>query len=174
MRYATCLFAVLLIIAGMGNAFGQEIPFPDSDGDDADVLSYIKLDLMSRLSMYETDEWIAQMLTIAQGLDPFYKDYLYNEHKKNPVSTSIINLFTGGVGSLMEGSTFTGLVSQVGMIASYAVIIGWTATSAPDTRTMFFRIGQYTGLAVGIFSVVMPFFDAKKHNTQLKAAYGLD
>lgn len=170
--FVACLFA-----ATLSPAFGQSISFPVDTENASNVEAYVQLDLMARISLFKNDDGLSQMQRLSVDIDPFYKQYLYDEHKKKPWTTATINLFTGGVGSLVEGSLFTGIVSQAGMLASYGVILYAVSPLVPQTqevRQPFVLAAQIGGVVFGVFSIVMPFIDAKIYNTRLKAALSID
>jgi hypothetical protein len=95
------LSAVLLLALGSIAAAGaQELDV----GLTRNITAYVQLDIMAGQKVFRTEDGIQSMIRYSAGLDREYRDLLLAEHRQSAWVPSLVNLLTGGLGSVFSGA----------------------------------------------------------------------
>jgi hypothetical protein len=151
--------------------FAQKLPegplLLEGEALQESLASFAQLDIMLQEKMFLSENGITALQRYSSGLDPFYKQVLFERHRRNPWSAAALNFVTGGFGSIQMGDIAVGVVLEAGMVASYAL----AAYALMDQG--FKSTGAYTwaeggAIVFGVAGLVWPFLSAAPWNAKLK------
>jgi len=132
------------------------------------IVPYVQLDIMSEQHTFLTSTGIVSMQKYADNLDPFYKDFLFSKYSKNVVSSIVLNMLTGGLGSWLMGDYISGTVLSVAMLGSYGCSV--LALSIPADSEIYTTGALITSGIVVVGGVLMPILVGNSWNNKLKKA----
>ncbi len=148
----------------------QVLPYAELEKQ---IVPYVQLDLMLDAGMHLDETTRLQMASYSKELDIFYKELLYDRYRQKPGVTALINLFSGGVGSLIDGHYVSGTVLQVGMVGVYSYIGVFLLGSSDDKFATEFAIANSAAVALSLAGVTLPFIESHFHNNKLKMSLNL-
>ncbi len=153
-------------------ADGSEPAPGDETALTANISRFVQLDLMAAAGMMAADEGVAAMRAYSAGLDPFYREILYERYKKDATGAALLNFFTGGLGSWAMGDKLAGGVLTAGGVA----VMAMSALMMPmglgldvDVRAMS-KAAMISGAVVGVAGVAYPYLSAYRRNERLREA----
>lgn len=163
---------VALTITAAALADGSEQAAGDDVALTANISRYVQLDLMAAAGMMGADEGVAAMREYSAGLDPFYREILYERYKKDATGAALLNFFTGGLGSWTMGDRLAGGVLTAGGVA----VMAMSALMMPmglgldiDVRAMS-KAAMISGTVVGVAGIAYPYISAHRRNARLREA----
>ncbi|HRW25697.1 MAG TPA: hypothetical protein P5298_14920 [Spirochaetia bacterium] len=162
---------VALILTAAAFADGSE----QATGDaalTANISRYVQLDLMAAAGMMAADEGVAAMREYSAGLDPFYREILYERYKKDATGAALLNFFTGGLGSWTMGDRLAGGVLTAGGVTVMAMSVLMMPMGLGldiDVRAMS-KAAMISGTVVGVAGIAYPYISAHRRNARLREA----
>lgn len=148
----------------------QVLPYPELEKQ---IVPYVQLDLMLDAGMHLDETTRLQMASYSKELDIFYKELLYDRYRQKPGVTALINLFSGGVGSLIDGHYVSGAVLQVGMLSVYSYIGVSLLGSSDDKFATEFAVANSAAVVLGLAGVTLPFIESHFYNKKIKMSLNL-
>ena len=167
----TVLMIVFALIVSGFAAADDSIDLADLGNS---IIPYVQLDIMCERGAFLEQDELARMKEYSEGLDPYYKTVLYERYSQDPWGVAAVNLFTGGMGSLINGNVLSGSILQAGFLGSYTVMIMGMIEQNPEVRQTEFLIAQIGAVVFGVAGLVLPFIETGGHNSTLKDALGID
>ena len=135
------------------------------------IVNFVHLDLLGEQDVFKTEEGIQEMQKYSINITPFYKDILFDRHSYKPLVTIGINLFTGGLGSLIVDKDYLwGSIMQGGMVASYTVLIIGFISPNPEAKNVLYPIGQIGASVFTAMGIAVPIIRMIFTNKKLKRA----
>ena len=138
------------------------------------IINYVQTDLLLADDFLATADNRAIVNEYAVSLPGYYKDILYNEYSLNPWKTATVNLFTGGIGSILEGDYLTGIIVEVGTLLSYAAMAYTFAPQEYESKQTFILISKIGSVSFTLLGIGLPFVKSYFHNSKLKNALGIE
>ncbi len=162
---------VALILTAAAFADGSEPTQGDEAALTANISRYVQLDLMAAAGMMAADDGVAAMREYSAGLDPFYRQVLYERYKKDATGAALLNFVTGGIGSWTMGDRLAGgaLTACAGVVTALSSMILFDFGPDVDPRTLS-KAAMIGGVAVTITGVAIPYISAYRRNARLREA----
>jgi len=137
------------------------------------IIPYVQLDIMCSMNAFLEPGECSEMRQYSAELDPFYKDLLFDRYSQDPWGVAAVNLFTGGMGSLLNGNIVTGTILQAGFLGSYTFMVLGLMEQDPSLRSTDLLIAEIGAVVFGLAGVILPFVETSSHNEALKEGLNL-
>jgi hypothetical protein len=136
----------------------------------AQIVPFTHLDLMLQDRLYSYAQGMEDMRKLSLNLDPYYKDKLYKKYAQNAWLEAGLNLFGGGMGSIIEGNFERGIPLQILFALGYGGIVYSEFIDDPDLKLQVRSVSFGISGGAIIMGISLPFFFDRNENAQIRNA----